>query len=514
MSQKTYDDVVSEMECRRAKALAMGGEEKLAKRKAAGYLNARERLAYVLDADSFLETGQFSHASVVPEDRDRTPADGKITGFGRIDGREIAIVANDFTVKGASSSLTNMKKIGHMKRVATERGLPLVLLGESSGARMPDNMGAQGMGTLLGNDPTQYLRDRKTPWVSALLGPCYGSSALYACMSDFVVMRKGASMGVSSPRLVAMATGEKLDAEELCGWRLHAEVTGLVDAVVESDEEALDTVRRFLSYMPAHHNEPPPIAAVPAGSEAEAETVGDLLPASRTRGYDARRVIDRVVDRDSMFELKPALGKSAVTALGRIAGRTVGMIANNPMFKGGALDVPACEKITSFLVLCDSYNIPLVMLVDTPGFLIGGEAERQGAPGKIINFMNALQLCTVPKLSVIMRKTYGQAYLNMGGGRNSDEVAAWPTAEVSFMDPRFAVEVVASADADEEERARIEAQMERESAVWGIAGNYGVQYVIRPEETRAWLERMLSVHCTRLRGGVGEHRLATWPTSF
>ena len=179
----------------------------------------------------------------------------------------------------------------------------------------------------------------------------------------------------------------------------------------------------------------------PGSGEAMAG-IAKLLPEKRTQVYDVRNIIRAIVDKDSFFELKARFGKVAVTGLARLGGRTVGIVANNPLFKGGALDTDACEKITSFLVLCDSFNIPLVLLVDTPGFSIGIEAERKRAPGKIMNFMQALQLCTVPKISVILRKSYGQAYLNMGGGRNSDEVAAWPTAEVSFMDPTFAVKIV------------------------------------------------------------------------
>jgi acetyl-CoA carboxylase carboxyltransferase component len=182
--------------------------------------------------------------------------------------------------------------------------------------------------------------------------------------------------------------------------------------------------------------------------------------------------------------------------------------------KGGPLDTDACEKITSLLVLCDSFNIPVVMLVDTPGFIIGTDAERKRAPGKIMNFMNALSLMTVPKLSVILRKSYGQAYLNMGGGRNSDEVAAWPTAEISFMDPQFAVKVVYGLDPGQPGFDEALARMNRDSEVWDIASIYAVQSVIRPRETRDYLMRILGVHRSRLTNGVGQHLMRAWPTSY
>jgi methylmalonyl-CoA decarboxylase subunit alpha len=505
--------IEAEFSRREAKALAMGGEAKLAKRRAAGVLDARARIDRLFDAGSYIESGLFS-TSANPADRDKSPSDGKIAGFGKIDGREAAAISNDFTVMGASSGATNGRKIAHMRRVATERGLPLVFLGESSGARMPDHMGSRGMGSLLGNDGTQYRRMRETPWCSATLGMSYGSSSWYAVLSDFSVIRKGAVLAVSSSLLASLAIKEEVDPQELGGWQLHAEVTGFADAVVDTDEEALDAIKRFLSYLPSHHNEAPPVAPVPAGSGDGMANVLDFIPVSRTQVYDVRKLIRAIVDRDSYFELKPRFGKVATTGLARLDGRTVGIVGNNPLYKGAAMDTDACEKITSFIVLCDSFNIPIVMFVDTPGFVIGTEAERRRAPGKIMNMMNALSLTTVPKLSVILRKSYGQAYLNMGGGRNSDEVAAWPTAEVSFMDSNFAVEIVHGLKRGDPGFDEKLAVFDRDNEVWDIASIYAVQSVIRPQETRDYLIRMLEVHRLRLTGGVGQHLMRAWPTSF
>lgn len=506
---------LEELKIRERRAYSMGGEEKLARRRSTSILNARERIDYLVDSDSFIESGLLGVSSVIPEDRTCTPADGKVAGFARVEGRQVGVVSNDFTVKGASSSATNMRKIGHVKRVATDRGFPLIFLGESSGARLPDNMGSRGMGTMLGNDPHQYVRHRESPWAAAVLGQSYGSSAWYACLSDFTVMRKGAVLAVASPALASLAIGQKIEPEDLGGWKLHSEVTGLVDRVTDSDEEALDLIRQFLSYLPSHSNEPPPRIRVPAGSGVDAASLADIVPDSRRRGYEVRKVINAVVDANSFFEFKPRFGRTAVTGLARLNGASVGIVANNPMGKAGAMDVPGCEKITRFLVMCDSFNIPIILLTDTPGFVIGIEGERMKAPGKIMNFMTALQLCTVPKLSVIMRKSYGQAYLNMGGGRNSDDVSAWPCAEVSFMDPTYAVQVVTwGREVSETEKARLLMQMERENDVWGLAEIYAVQAVIPPEATREYLIRMLEVHELRRSGGVGKHHMAAWPTTY
>ena len=508
-----FEQLLKEYAERRARALAMGGPQRLAKRRQSGWMNSRERIDCLLDAGSFAESGLFA-TSLNLADADATPADGKIAGFGRIDGREVAFVANDFTVKGASSGGTNMKKIAHMKRAASERGLPLVFLGESSGARMPDHMGSRGMGSLLANDGTQYRRTRETPWMSAAMGQCFGSSTWYCVLSDFCVFRKGAVMAVSSPLLAALAMNESVDPETLGGWRLHAEVTGFADQVADSDEEAIDLIKRFLGYLPSHHLEAPPTAPVPRGSEDLQERIYRILPESRTQVYDMRRIIAILVDRDSVFELKARFGKAAVTTLARLGGRSVGIVANNPLFKGGALDADACDKIVSFLVLCDSFNIPIVMLVDTPGFAIGVEAEKKRAPGKIMNFMNALSLVTVPKLTVLVRKSYGQAYINMGGGRNSEEFLAWPSAEVSFMDPNSGVTVTWGLRAGDPGYAEALARMERDSAVWDIASIYAVQDVILPHLTREHLMRLLDVHRLRKSNGVGQHLLRAWPTSY
>lgn len=509
-----FEDKLNDLERRKAHALGMGGEEKLARRKAEGNLNARERLGALLDPGSFVESGLFA-TSHLPNMRERTPADGKIAGYGRIEGRPVAVVSNDFTVLGASSSVVNGKKIRHMREMATRDGMPLVFLGESAGARMPDRMGSAGR-AILGQDPAEYQRMRETPWVSALLGPCYGSSTWYSCMSDYVVMRKGALMAVASGRVTSMAINQPVDAEELGGWKLHADTTGLVDLVVDSDEQALQAVRRFLSYLPSSHSEAPPRAAVPEGAGAGCERILDIVPEAPTKVYDMRKLIEVIADPGSLLELKARFGKSICTALVRMDGHTVGVLANNPFFKGGAIDVDACAKATSFMVLCDSFNIPLVFLVDQPGFLIGIDGERRGAPARIINWMNAISQVTVPKISMVIRKSYGQAYLNMGGGRNSDEVICWPTADLGFMAPTVGANVLSAGKKSDnaERQQQVAEDLSRDTSAWGLAQLYEAHMVIDPRETRDCLVSLLAFHRTRHGKAVGAHRLANWPTSY
>ncbi len=499
---------------RTARALAMGGADKLARRKAQGVLNARERIDYLIDPGSFIESGMFA-AGIRPEVREKTPADGKVAGFARIAGREIALVSNDFTVLGASSSVVNMKKIRQVKQAANTRGLPLVFLGESSGARMPDRMGASGR-AIIAQDPTEYQRLRETPWVSALLGPCYGSSTWYSAMSDFVVMRKGAIMAIASPGVTSIAINKPVEPEDLGGWKILTGISGLADLAVDSDEQALDAIKRFLSYLPSHHHEAPPVHPVPAGSADACKKILDILPESRAQVYDVRRIIAAIVDRDSSFELKQRFGRSIATVLARLDGKSVGFIASNPLFKGGALDADACQKVTSFMVLCDSFNIPLVFLVDVPGFLIGVEGELRGMPGKVINWMNAMSLVTMPKITIIMRKSYGQAYINMAGGRNADEVACWPSADLGFMDPAVSVNVLygLKREDDPERFQRMLEEVSRDTSAWALAQLYEAQTVLDPRDTRDYLIRALEIYRLRLTNGVGRHRLANWPTSY
>ena len=497
---------------RKAKAEAMGSPKRLAERARAGILNARQRIDHLLDQGSFAETGLFA-VSERPEMADRSPGDGAVDGYGRIDGREVAIAAQDFTTLGASSAIVAGQKLKHLMRATERDGMPLVYLSECSGARIPDIMGARGMGRV-GNG-LRYNRVRRVPWADVILGVSYGLGTWMAALSDFVVMRKGGVMAVSSPRVTSLAISEDIDPEELGGWRLQTEVTGQVDLAVESDQAALDAIRGFLGLLPSHCDAAPPVAAVPAGSGEHLDDILDLVPAERARTYDVRKVVRLLVDRDSLFPLKDRFGRSLTTALARLGGRSIGILANNPMFKGGALDADACDKATSFLALCDSYNLPVILLADTPGFLIGVEGERRKVPGKIMNFLQALELCTVPVLSVILRKSYGQAYLNMGGGR-SDEMAVWVTGDISFVDPEIGASIVTGVTpaADPETFAAAVRDFTLDCTPYDLAGPYLAQTVIDPRETRDWLIRMLQAHGRRPGDGVGQHRLQSWPFTY
>lgn len=508
-----HEKLIADLDRRRAAAARMGGPEKLAARKKRGQLNAQERVDALVDPGSFIELGLLG-ASVFDADADATPRDGKITGFGKIAGRDVGVVVNEFTTKGSSTSATNSRKMGYIRKTCTDRGLPFVHVGESTGARLPDAMGAKGMGQMLGNDTTQFRRLRETPWAAAALDTSFGSSAWQCCMADFSVMKKGSIMSVSSPRLVSMAIGEKVDLEQLGGWRLHAEQTGLIDQFADTDQDAMALIKRFLSYMPSHNREAPPAAAVTEGSGEGQDGLLEIVPERRTQVYNMKKVVDIIFDRDSFFEVKPRFGRPAIVGLARLAGKSVGVIANNPAVGGGALSAEACRKIVDFTVMCDSFNVPMVRLMDTPGFVVGLDAERRGAPGHIMNFMNATCLVTVPTVTVIVRKAYGRAYVAMGGGAHNDTMVAWPTAEVSFMDPVFATNIVHSKSPGEAGFEDALGHIQKDLEIWDMSRIFSTHDVIKPQETRGYLIRMLDVHQRRRSGGVGEHLMRTWPTSF
>jgi acetyl-CoA carboxylase carboxyltransferase component len=509
----SVEDKRDELRRRTGKAKAMGSPRILSNMAAAGLLNARERVDGLLDPGSFHEVGQLAVADR-PEMRDRTPADGVVGGFGTIDGRRVGVCASDFSVLGASSAAIAGKKHGYVKKAAQRSGFPLIELGECSGSRIPDAMGARGMAeTIVGFAGGSYQKGRVVPWVSAILGQSFGGSTWQAMVSDFVVMRKGAIMGVASPRVTEVAISEPVDPEELGGWRVHAQQTGMIDAVAETDQQALDIIRRFLGYLPSNNGEPAPDAPIPEGSGEDQERLLALVPGQRNRVYDIRKAIEVIVDRGSWFPLKDSFAKVAVTGFARMGGRSVGIVASNPMFKGGAFDAEACDKILPFIVLCDSFNVPLVFLADTPGFFIGRAGEKEKLGAKIMNWILALDQVTVPTVTVILRKAFGMAMHNMFVGRAS-ETACWPGAEISFMDPATAVNVVHGVKYEDEPEkfgAMLEA-VSGETSAFDFAEAFAAQAVIDPLETRDFIIRALAAHARP--GGVGEHRLANWPVKF
>ena len=507
-----YAKSLAELEARRAKIKEMGSKKRLAERKAAGILNARERVAAFVDDGTFTEVGLHAHSNN-PLHKDKSPADGVITGFGDVDGRPVAIVAHDFTTLGASTATVYSRKTSYVQQVACKRGVPLVHLGEAGGARLPDSLDAGGFGAMALGGRRGLGRDRTSPWVTAILGQAFGGPTWDAVRSDYVVMRKGAAMGVSSQQVTSVAVSEGASDEEYCGWRMHTRDTGMADLAVEGDLEALAALRHFLGYMPGHNGELPPSAPVPAGSDEGAARLLEIVPKDRRKTYDMHRVIEAIFDRDSFLPLKDRHSRVVITGLARLGGEVVGVVAINPRIKAGAMDGEACDKATSLVVLCDSFNIPMVMLADTPGFLVGLEGERRKLAGKVTNFLDALATSTVPLLSLVLRKAYGLSYLNFGGGL-ADALGIWSIGEASLMDPEVAVNVIHGVRSDDPSYPDRVAEMKQDTSAYSLASTFAAQEVLDPRESRSFLVRMLGLHRNRLSGGIGEHLLRNWPTTI
>ncbi|MBI4963189.1 MAG: carboxyl transferase [Desulfomonile tiedjei] len=512
-------EAAEELKRRKAKALEMGGPEKVARKHAEGLGTARERVEKLLDPGTFFEMGALCHSDV-PGMEDKTPADGKIAGFGTIDGRTVAVTADDATVLAGTGGRVGVEKEHRLTRWAAEKGYPVINLGEGGGARIPDIMGSEGLSSMTMRKE-MAVRCRQVPFVATIMGECFGGPSWLAALADFVVQVKGSCMAVSGPRVLEVATSEQVTNEELGGWKLHAEITGQVDRVAEGEEDCFRIVREFLAYMPSNAGEVPPVVP-PTGDDQETrqERLLSIVPAESRRGYDMSRVIKTIVDDERVFMLKPDFDRSVITCLARIDGRSVGIIANQPMHTAGAMGPDGCDKCTSFICLCDSFNIPLIFLHDTPGFLVGKAAEYKRMPGKIINFIEAVALSSVPKISLVIRKSYGMAYSNMcGTGMGADFVLAWPNAEISFMAPEVAANVVYRRKIDESDdikaaRDQAEQQIRAAGAPWKAAGLGLLEDVIDPRDTRKVLSQILKL----ARGHDGEYRskrqLANWPTTF
>jgi acetyl-CoA carboxylase carboxyltransferase component len=518
-----FEKELEELARRRRHALEMGGADKLDKQHRRGRLSARERIAVLLDAGSFHEVGMLNHSDI-PGLEEKTPADSTVAGLGKIDGRRVAVLADDFTVLAASTSRVAIRKESEIRSEAERRGFPLIFLAESGGARMPDIMGSRGLSSFGGGTYDAHLRHmsrvRQAPMVTAILGECYGNPIWMASLSDFVVQVKGSAMGVSGPRILELALGETVTDEELGGWKIHAEITGMTDRVADNEEECFQIIREYLGYMPSHRDQLPRDARVPEGSGSDMHKILDLLPEKRSRAYDMHQILTCIVDNNTLFPIKPAFGKTVITALARIDGKVVGVVANQPMFKAGAMDTDGIDKVISFLCLCDAFNIPLIFFHDTPGFLVGKEAERKRVGARVINYMNALALASVPKISIIVRKTYGMAFWNMGGsGCASDFLVAWPTAEMSFVAPEIAANVVYSgkiseSERDPEEWAGLIQEMIDDASPYGAAGSHYIHDVIDPRKTRDYILHALGVFRDSRTRGMSEHKLASWPTKF
>ena len=426
------------------------------------------------------------------------------------------VIADDVTVKHASSAAVAARKVRRLWDMALADGLPLVVLGECGGARIPDMMGAAGFADI-GALAYPGHRDRRVPQITVISGDSFGASSFLAAVSDLVIQVRGSCLAVSSPALIASATGAAVEGEALGGVDVHARVTGQISLIADDDAHACELVRAFLAYLPSHSESPAP-RAVPR-EPAPGPSPADIVPASRRRAYDMTKLIAAVVDADSFLELQPLFGRSLLTGLARLDGHAVAVIASQPQRQAGILEPDACDKATRLLCLASAFGLPVVFLHDTPGFMIGADVEHRRLLAKAMLLQQAVALVGVPRLTVIVRKSFGLADHAMSGvGLGSDLLVAWPQAEISFMDPESAARIVmpeAMAEAtDPDSAARIATEVAGDVSPYAAAGIMAIDEIIDPDETRATLVAALERAAARPFVPGSARRLTHWPMSW
>ena len=473
--------------------------EKVARQHARGKMTARERVALLANG-GFHEFGALAGPGPAQQGAAPlvAPGDGVVTGIGYIDGRPAAIAAFDFTVLGGSTGATGMAKLDRCAERALLDGIPLVMLMDGGGHRMQEaldsRLAAPGSKLLL------RLADLSghVPLVAAMMGPGFGAPANISACCDFVTIVRGmGTIGISSAPLVQAATGENLTNDEIGGADLQAE-RGVVDVVTDTEPEAVDAIRAFLSYLPASAADEPLISAGPYEPGDTADGIDSMVPSSMRQAYDVVDVIEAIADIDTVFELKRVHARNIVTAFARIDGRPVGVVANQPRFHAGALDANACEKAAHFIAVCDTFGLPLLILIDLPGFLVGAGAEETNLVRRSARLGYELAAATVPRFVIVTRKAYGAAYIAMGGGRSieADLSLAWPTAEICAIPIESAVDLAFRSQyeaAPDPAKARGDLITLFQANVDPLlaADGFGIDDVVLPSATRPMLAEAL-----------------------
>jgi acetyl-CoA carboxylase carboxyltransferase component len=496
------------LRAKREEYLAMGGPERVEKQHAQGKLTVRERLDRLFDSGSFTEFALLAHhQSTAPAMQGKvTPADGCVTGIGLIDGRHVAMIAYDFTVMAGSIGTVAEIKATRMRELALRERIPMVWLIDSAGARIQEAAGSMfaRTGDLF---KEQVHMSGVIPQVAAMMGPGAAGTAYIPGLADFVPMVKGVShMALGGPPLVKAAVGEDVTAEEMGGSAVHTKISGVADLEVEDDEECLRIVRKYLGYFPSSNLQMAPVVPTSDPPERRCDELYDIVPANPRRAYDMRKVITTIVDDGDFFPMKPEWARNLVTGFARFDGRSVGIVANQPMMLGGALDVNAADKAARFVWLCDAFGIPLVFLMDCPGFLVGSAVEKQGIIRHGAKMLFAVAEATVPKVTVVLRKGYGAGYYVMNGrAYEPDLIVGWPTAEISVMGPEGAVNIIfrkqIESAGDEASQTAVRNQLVatvRDQINAYIAAGWSfLDDLIDPAETRATIIRGLEVGETK-----------------
>jgi methylmalonyl-CoA carboxyltransferase large subunit len=499
----SIDGQLEDLHNKRAKIKQGGGPERVKKQHASGKLTARERVQKLVDQDSFQEIGLFAkHRSTLfgMAGKD-VPADGVVTGCATVDGRTIHLASQDFTVLGGAAGEVHCAKIVDMMRLSLKTGSPFVFINDSGGARVQE-----GIDSLAGYASVFYnnvMLSGSVPQISIICGPCAGGAAYSPAITDFIIQTRGAQMFITGPQVIKQVTGEVVSADQLGGPAAQMNRSGVVHLVAEDDDGALLLCRRLLSFLPSNNQEDPPRLLFEDQVEADPE-LNHVVPTDSKIAYDIRGVLKHIVDHQDFFEIQPGFAANVVVGFARMQGRPVGIVASQPYVLAGVLDIDASDKVARFVRFCNAFNLPLLTFVDVPGFLPGVEQEYGGIIRHGAKILFAYSAATVPKLTVVIRKAYGGAYIAMCcKDLGADRVIAWPTAEIAVMGAEGAAEIVfrREIDAAEDREARrkelIEEYRNTFSNPFVAAGRRLVDDVIEPADTRKYLVQALEALHTK-----------------
>jgi acetyl-CoA carboxylase carboxyltransferase component len=496
-------ELVAQLEARRAKVREMGGPERIQKQHERGKLTARERLELLFDDGVFFEVG--AHATQMglaagPDGKDKPPADGVVTAFGKVDGRMVCCAAYDFTVKGGSIGYTGEEKVTRLRQMSLRGRWPMVWLVDSAGARIDPGSAHGDMISMFAGTGhlfrEQVLMSGVVPQVAAMVGPGAAGTAYIPGLADFVPMVKNVgSLALGGPPLVKAVTGQEISEQELGGSKIHSETSGVGDGEYGSDAECIKATKKYLSFLPASCDEPPPELPITDPVERREESLLDLLPESNRKPYDMYKLIRAIVDHGDILDLKPRFARSIITCFARIGGRSVGIVANQPNWLGGILENDSADKAARFIQICDAFNVPLVFLQDVPGFMVGSKVEQAGIIRHGAKLLHVMSAATVPKVTCVVRKAYGAGYYVMcGRAYEPDLIVSWPSAEIAVMGAEGMVGIAArklfpSGDPPPEAKKMIVDQIQQQIDIYKVAGWALVDDVIDPRDTRraiAW----------------------------
>lgn len=481
------------LQSRREAASLGGGQDKLDKRKEKGLLSARERMAALFDANTFQEFGMHAQHSCKSfgMDKKKLPSDGVVTGIGYVNGRPVAAFAHDFTVGGGALGRIHAKKVCDLMDYAMKAGMPVIGINDSGGARIQE-----GVDSLSGYGQIFFRNVQSSgliPQIAIIAGPCAGGAAYSPALTDFLIMtRENANMFICGPQVIKAATGENAQLEQFATADAHASVSGNIHLIAEDDAHAIELAKALMSYLPSNNVEDPPHNPTNSLSLDPIEKFNELIPADPKQPFDAHEMIDLMVDEESFFEIMPDFAPNIITGFARIDGVVVGVVANQPKVKAGCLDIDASDKAARFVRVCNIYTVPIVTLVDVPGFFPGLAQERGGIIRHGAKMLFAYASATVPKITIIMRKAYGGAYLAMcSSDLGADLVYAWPTAEIAVMGADgavgivFAKEIKGAEDPDKKRAELVEAYRDEFASPYQAAANGLISDVIDPAQTRS-----------------------------